>query len=53
MLQAADRRLQIAALPPFYTQTVTIEPVQVGSVTAARAVRLPRSTEPVPYPAYP
>ena len=44
---------QIAALPPFYTQTVTIEPVQVGSVTAARAVRLPRSTEPVPYPAYP
>ena len=44
---------QIAALPPFYTQTVTIEPVQVGSATAARAVRLPRSTEPVSYPAYP
>lgn len=44
---------QIAALPPFYTQTVAIDPVQVGSAAASRAVRMPRSTEPVPYPAYP
>lgn len=48
-----ELRAQIAALPPFYTETVTIDPVQVGSAAALRAVRLPRSMEPEAYPAYP
>jgi hypothetical protein len=46
-------RAQIAALPPFYTETVQIDPVRVGSMAAARAARVPRGAEAVPYPAYP
>ena len=50
-----DLRAQIAAMPPFYTQTVNIDPIQVGSAptTLTRTALLNNDPNPETYPAYP
>ncbi|MBM3635167.1 MAG: nucleoside deaminase [Actinobacteria bacterium] len=46
-------RDQISHLPPYYTQKVDIQPVQVGTRSAMAAAHDTRDDERTPYPAYP